>query len=48
MSDKIITSENHDDVPSPAQPIIIGGPSLLFLCEQNPVLLIERNWELAV
>ena len=48
MSDKIITSENHDDGPSPAQPIIVSGPSLLFLCEQDPVLLIERDWELAV
>ena len=48
MFDKIITFENYDDVPSPAPPIIIGGPSLLFLCEQDSVLLIERDWELAV
>ena len=32
-SNKINTFENHDDIPSPAQPIIVGGPSLLFLCE---------------
>ena len=43
MSDKIITFENHDDVPSPAQKIIVDRPSLLFLGEQDPVPLIERD-----
>jgi len=33
MFDKIITFENYDDVPTPAQPIVVGWPSLLFLCE---------------
>ena len=43
MFDKIITFENYDDVPFSAQLIIVGGPSHLFLCEQDPVLLIERD-----
>ena len=44
MPDKIITFENHDNVPSRAQPIIVDELSLWFLCEQDLVLLIEKYW----
>tara|TARA_B100000900_G_scaffold127776_1_gene107966 strand:- start:161 stop:307 length:147 start_codon:yes stop_codon:yes gene_type:complete len=48
MSDKIITFENHENVSSPAQPIIVGSPFLLFLCEQDPAFLIEKDCGQAV